>query len=99
MPEPDGVTDISRGQLGLVDVRRHATGFKVAGDGSSMNPELCGEVGKRSASSIGGDKPVDLGLVEAVLNGTPNRLQGSRLLTASGAPAPLDPTGAGGTFL
>jgi hypothetical protein len=41
----------------------------VAGDGSSMNPELCGEVGKRSASSMGGDEPVDLGLVEAALNG------------------------------
>jgi len=84
VPAPDGVTDISRGQLGLVDARRHATGFKVAGDGSSMNPEVCGEVGKRSASSMGGDEPVDLGVVEAALNGTPNRLQGSRLLTSIG---------------
>jgi hypothetical protein len=79
-----GVMDVGLGHLGLVDAPRYAASFKVAGDGSSMNPELCGEVDERSASSIGGDEPVDLGLVEAALNETPNRFQRSRLLTSTG---------------
>jgi hypothetical protein len=68
-----GVVGVGLGHLGLVDAPRYATGFKVSRDGSSMNPELCGEVGERPARSIGGDEMVDLGLVEAALNGASNR--------------------------
>jgi len=71
-----GVVDVGWGHLGPVDAPRYAAGFKVGGDGSSMDPELFGEVGEWLPSSIGGDEPVDLGLVEAALNGTPNRILG-----------------------
>jgi hypothetical protein len=78
------VTGVGWSHLGPVDAPRHATGRKVARDRSPMDPELHGEVGERSPSWIGGDEPVDLGLVEAALNGTPNRFHGSRLLTSIG---------------
>jgi hypothetical protein len=67
------VVGVGCGHLGLVDAPRYATGFKVGGDGSSMNPELRGQVGERSPCSIGGDEMVDLGLVEAALNGASTR--------------------------
>ena len=76
-----GVMNLGLGQLGLVDAPRYASGCKVTGNGSSMNPELGGE---RLTTPIAGDEPDDLGLVEAALNGTSNRFQGSRLLTRIG---------------
>ena len=76
--------NLGLGHLGLVDAPRYAAGCKVGGDGSSMNPELRGEVGERLTTPIAGDEPDDLGLVEAALNGTSNRFQGSRLLTSIG---------------
>ena len=56
----------------------------TGGVGSSMNPEVRGEVGERLTTPRAGDEPDDLGLVEAALNGTSNRFQGSPLLTRIG---------------
>ena len=70
-----GVAGVGLGHLGLVDSSRYASGFKVGGDGPSMNPERLGQVGELSTCSIGGDELVDLGLVEAALNRAPNRFQ------------------------
>ena len=84
MEAAGGVMDVGLGQLGPVDAPRYTTGFKVASDGSSMNPELCGEVDERSPSSIGGDELVDLGRVEAALNGMFNRFRGRPCLTNIG---------------
>jgi len=79
-----GVVGVGLGHLRLVDAPRYVSGVKMGGDGSSMDPELCGEVGERSPCSIGRDELVDLGLAEAALNGTPDRFYGSRLLTRIG---------------
>ena len=67
------VVGVGLGHLGLVDAPRYATSLKVGGNGSSMNPELRGEVGERAPGSIGGDEMVDLGLVETAMNGASNR--------------------------
>ena len=84
MAAPGRLVDVGLGHLGIVDSPGYATGLKVAGDGLSMNPELCGEGDERAPRSVGGDELVDLGLVEAALNGTPHRFQGSLRLASIG---------------
>jgi hypothetical protein len=56
----------------------------VGSDGSPVDPELRGKVGERLTTAVAGHELVDLGLVEAALNGTPNRFQGRLRLTNIG---------------